>query len=551
MTKKLVLAVAMAMVGAGLMVAAATASSTAKAKPAKATSHHAKTGGTLKTELNSDLDYADPQLDYYQPGWEMQYATEVKLFNFPDKNGAAGKQLIPEGAAGFPIISKNGRTYTFKIRPGFRFSDGKPVTSANYAYAMQRSLNPKMSAPGAQFLTDIVAGADAYNSGKAKSVSGIKTPNASTLVISLIKPAPDLIARMSMAFFSATSLSLPIDPAGVNTYPSAGPYYLASRTPNRQMILKLNPYYKGNRPHNWSTIDMEIGNSLDTIQLDVESGKSDYAEDGLNATAYAQLAQKYGVNKGQFWSLPILGIRYLAMNHDRPLFKNNPGLAKAVNWAIDRHALAIQSGAFAGKRNDLILPPGINGYIDHHFYPNSPNFAVAKKLANGNTRDGNAVLITSNTTAALNQAAIYQYDLKQIGLNVSVKPFTRGVQIRTESVRGAAFDLTTEGWLADYADPFDFINILLDGSNLTPDNNVNVAYYNNPKYVAQMHKAAVLTGAARYKAYGLLDQSITGNDPAWAVRADINERLFFSKRIGCVTFPLGLGLVSLGALCQK
>ena len=131
LTKKLVLAVAMAMVGAGLMVAAATASSTAKAKPAKANSHHAKTGGTLKTELNSDLDYADPQLDYYQPGWEMQYATEVKLFNFPDKNGAAGKQLVPEGAAGFPIISKNGRTYTFKIRPGFRFSppSGQPVTA--------------------------------------------------------------------------------------------------------------------------------------------------------------------------------------------------------------------------------------------------------------------------------------------------------------------------------------------------------------------------------------------------------------------------------------
>jgi ABC-type oligopeptide transport system substrate-binding subunit len=540
----------MAMVGAGLMVAAAAASSTAKAKPAKATAHKA-TGGTLRTELNSDLDYADPQLDYYEPGWQMQYATEVKLFDFLDKNGQAGKQLTPSGAAGFPIISKNGKTYTFKIRPGFRFSDGKPVTSANYAYAMLRSLNPKMSAPGAQFLTDIVAGADAYNTGKATSVSGIKTPNASTLVITLIKPAPDLLARLSMAFFSATSLSLPIDPAGVNTYPSAGPYYLASRTPNRQMILKLNPYYKGNRPHNWSTIDIEIGNSLDTIQLDVESGKTDYAQDGLNATAWAQLVQKYGVNKSQVWSHQALGIRYLAMNHDRPLFKNNSELAKAVNWAIDRHALAIQSGALSGKRNDLILPPGINGYIDHHFYPNSPNFTVAKKLAAGHTRDGNAVLITSNTTASLNQAAIYQYDLKQIGLNVSVKAFTRGVQINTESVRGAAFDLTTEGWIADYADPFDFVNILLDGSNLTPDNNVNVAYYNNPKYVAQMHKAAVLTGSARYKAYGALDQSITKNDPAWAVRADINQRDFTAKRIGCVTFPPGLGFIDLAALCAK
>ena len=58
----------------------------------------------------------------------MQFVTQVKLFNFQDKNGDAGKQLYPEGAAGFPIVSKDGKTYTIKIRPGFRFSNGKPVT---------------------------------------------------------------------------------------------------------------------------------------------------------------------------------------------------------------------------------------------------------------------------------------------------------------------------------------------------------------------------------------------------------------------------------------
>src|SRR5436853_5345422 len=384
MTKKLLLAVAMALVGAGLLVAAATASSTSKAKPAKAVTG-AKTGGTLKVEDDSDFDYVDPQLDYLSSGWEVQFVTQVKLFDFPDKNGAAGKQLVPEGAAGFPIISKDGKTYTFKIRPGFRFSNGKPVTAQSYAYAMLRGLNPKMSSPAAQFLTDIVAGAQAYNTGKAQQVSGIQVVNPSTLRIKLTQPAPDLIARTSMAFFSATDTSVPIDPAGVNTYPSAGPYYIASRTPNRQVILKRNPYYKGSRPHNFDTIDIEIGNTLETIQLDVESGKTDYAQSGVPASSYSQIAQKYGVNKSQFFVFAQLGTSYLAFNHDRPLFKGKAGtqVAKAINYATDRHALVIQAGAYACKRNDHILPPGINGYIDKHFHHTLPNVQPDKQIASG------------------------------------------------------------------------------------------------------------------------------------------------------------------------
>ena len=84
---------------------------------------------------------------------------------------------------------------------------------------MMRGLDPKMSSPAAAFMNDIILGAEKYNSGDAKTVPGIKATNASTLVLKLTQPAPDLIARLSMPFFSATDLSVPIDPAGVNTYP--------------------------------------------------------------------------------------------------------------------------------------------------------------------------------------------------------------------------------------------------------------------------------------------------------------------------------------------
>ena len=84
----------------------------------RAPSGQAKKGGTFVVELSTDIDYIDPQLDYLSSGWEIQYAVGCKLFNYPDKLGDAGSQLTPEAAVGAPIVSKDGKTYTFRIRPG-------------------------------------------------------------------------------------------------------------------------------------------------------------------------------------------------------------------------------------------------------------------------------------------------------------------------------------------------------------------------------------------------------------------------------------------------
>ena len=214
------------------------------------------------------------------------------------------------------------------------------------------------------------------------------------------------------------------------------------------------------------------------------------------------------------------------MNHDRPLFKNNPQLAKAVNWAIDRQAILNQGGFLAGKRNDQILPPGLPGGKDIGVYPLSVTANTVKKaqsLANGHTGSGKAILYTSNRAPAPQQAAIYQFNLKQIGLDVEVQQFARAVQIEKEGTRGADFDFTTEGWIADYADPYDFINVLLSGDSLHDANNNNVAYYNSPKFNKAMTAASNLSGNARYAAYQALDKNITTQDPAWAARVELQR----------------------------
>ena len=176
--------------------------------------------------------------------------------------------------------------------------------------------------------------------------------------------------------------------------------------------------------------------------------------------------------------------------------------------------------------------------------------AKAKELAKGNTRGGKAILWTSTTDPAPLQAQIYQQNLKAIGLDVQVTAFARAVQIQKEGIRGAAFDLTTEGWAADYADPSDFINVLLDGSNIKASNNNNVAYFDDPAYNKRMASASLLFGDPRYSSYATLDADITTNAAPWAARANSTNRIFVSANSGCFTYNAVFG-VDLAALCLK
>src|SRR3982750_4369208 len=112
-----------------------------------------KTGGTLNVDLTTDIDYTDPALSYLSTGWELEYATCLKLMNYPDGIGPRTSQLVPEAAAGFPKVSNNGKTYDFTVKASFtKFSDGAAVGPANFAYAFNREANPKMQSPSTPFL---------------------------------------------------------------------------------------------------------------------------------------------------------------------------------------------------------------------------------------------------------------------------------------------------------------------------------------------------------------------------------------------------------------
>ena len=511
MRRKQVLSLFMLVMGVTMLVAAISVGA-ASSSSKRAGSAEANKGGTLKlNQAESDFDFVDPQLAYRTDDWSMIYTTSMPLVGFQEKAGAAGAQLVPIGATAFPTVSGNGKIYTFHIRPGLKFSDGSPVTAASYQRAWERILSPKMGSPlGVNLsLQDDIVGAQAFLDGKASKISGISAKGL-TLTFHLTSPNATFVSILSMQWFTAVKPNTPYTSTGLNVYPAAGPYYIASRDPGRSTVLKRNPYYKGNRPANPDQIVFTPNVNTDQSLLQVKAGQADLDIIGIPATAAAGLAQQYGVNKGRFWVGPSSCVLYMAMNNARAPF-NNLNLRKSVEYAIDRPAQVRLLGAYAGKRTAQMLVPGIPGYQPFNAYPiKGADIAKAKSIGGAAIASAPTLnVIHTTSTAATNRAQVAEFNLKQVGFKTNDVPTPATNYYQVIQTRGTTYNFVTNGgWCADYFDPFDYLNVLFDGRKLQAANNNNYAYFNNAAFNKGLDHASALSGAARAAAYAKLDHDL-------------------------------------------
>lgn len=491
------------------------------------------------------VQFLDPALNYDFIGWRLEFATCARLLTYPDKPGAAGSRLVPEVARGFPTVSRDGKRYTFTVRSNFRFSDGSQVTARSFARAVERALSPKQQSPAASFIGDLV-GADRVLSGKARRPAGLRV-SGNKLTFVLSEARPDFLSRLSMPFFCAVPANLPIDAKGVNVLPGAGPYYVASFDPDRQVILRKNPHYGGSRPQRWD--EMRVTFNVDTNQsyLQVQQGDVDLDLGGLPPAAHAQLTQKYKLNRGRYFVVTAQTISYIALNTSRPFFKD-VAARQAVAHAIDRAALMRVGGLNFGLPNDQLLPPGIPGYRPLTIYRNTPNPAKARELLAG--KKGTVVLYAGNDPISKSQAQIIRANLATVGVTVKVREFPFGVQIGKTGTKGEPFDMNLIGWFADYADPYDFINVLLYGKTISKVNNVNTAYFDDPAFNRKMEQAARAAGTARERAYAKLDLELTRAAP-FVVFGNQTTREFISERLGCPLASPITGGLNLVMLCER
>src|SRR5689334_25034180 len=239
--------------GAVLLGAAGCGSSSSSNSSTPSSGATVPKGGTIKAAWHGGIDFIDPALAYYQESWQIEYATCVKLLNYPDKPAPAGYQLQPEAASAMPTVSADGLTVTFTVPPGkYKFNTGEPVTAQTFADSLMRDLNPKEVSPFVSFVGSSIVGASGWN-GKG-TIPGVQV-QGDKFILHLTQPNGTIVAEMATPFMCAIPHNTPINSKGVNAIAGAGPYYIASYSPNQSIVLKKNPNYTGPRPHTLDEID--------------------------------------------------------------------------------------------------------------------------------------------------------------------------------------------------------------------------------------------------------------------------------------------------------
>jgi peptide/nickel transport system substrate-binding protein len=557
MYKRLTLSLAMLAVGAAMLAASGIASTGSAHKQSASSGSVAKKGGILKASLFAGIENIDPQRSYYVPESQYEWLTQRPLLNFAHEEGARGYRLLNEGARSY-TVSRDGRTYTFHLRVGMRFSDGSPVTAANYKHTLLRILNPGVGSPIASFLTDPasvnIPGAIAYNTTGKGSVSGIQTKGKYTLIIKLLKANALLPTLMAMIEQGPTPLSFPMKPiTSPKSVVSAGAYYVSGYTPDRSISIRRNKFYKplgaAPYPSNLNGIDYSIGIQQDQALLLTKKGQLDWPADGLASTAWGPLFSQYGT-KGRARVFATSVVDYGVMNTSKGVF-TNLNARKAVEYGLNRKSLVKIRGPRAGSPQCSMLTPAIPGYKRCTVYPlNKQDLSKARALASGHTGHINYWYTASTLGTLIQRLGASQ--LNAIGFNnIDTKPFQSGL-FTALGKKGNDYDFAIIGWQADFPDPYDYINKLLCGCTIQDVQNNNVSYFNNTTADNLMKKAAQLRGIKRFTTYGNLDLQI---QKTWAPTVPLdnrNDREFFSARVDTSTIATSpVYEIDLGKLALK
>lgn len=493
-------------------------------------------GGVARVLLAEDPGPSDPALD---TDYQRVVATCGSLYSVREDGG-----LRPELARGQPVVSPDGRTYTFRVGSGFRFSppSNEPVTASGFERAVERTRVRRLGSFGGVILSDVT---DVRSRGDR-------------LTVRLEEPAADLPARLSSNYFCAVPPNTPAAPGGVDGVPTAGPYYVAAHVPGRSLVLRRNPGYHGSRRGALAEIRYRIGVPANRGVRTVEAGRADVvplaAPDigpGADPPIVRRLTTRYGphseaarAGRQRLFTGPAPNVYWFGLNTRRPLFADIR-LRRAVNYAVDRRALAEHTGGGeVGRPTDQIIPPGMPGFQDAAIFPlGGPDLATARRLA-GNVRR-RAVLYTCNLPGCARHAQILRSNLRAIGIELDVRQFSIAEMFtRVNEGSGEPFDIAYQNWFFDNADPANYINAPFGPGG------PNIRMFENPEFDRRMADAARLSGAPRYDAYAALDRDLSARYAAVVPFATGSSSYLLSKRMGCVRLHPIYGL-DLTKLCVR
>jgi peptide/nickel transport system substrate-binding protein len=503
-------------------------------------------GGTLTLLANSNWGTADPAKNYTLQEWQLLIITNDGLVQFRSANGSAGTELLPDLATSIPKPTNGGKTYTFTLRPGIKYSDGTPLKASDFVTVMKRQFT--VPGPANGFYEGIIGASACLKKPATCDLSkGIVTDDATgTVTFNLTAPDPEFLYKLSLPFAFAVPGNTPLKDLGNNPPPGTGPYMWKSYDPQHEAVLVRNPYFKvwnaETQPDGMvNEIDYKFGLSVEAEVTQVENGQADWVFDAPPSDRLNELSTQYG---SEVHVNPLTAEYYFALNVNIPPF-NNLQARQAINYAADRSAyVKIYGGPSLAVPTCQVLPPNFPGYKPYCPYTTNPgdgvwhgpDLAKAKQLVAASGTKGAKVSVVG-TTDEVGKAITEQMvsDLKAIGYDASAKLLSGGIQYSYIQNSDNNVQVGYSQWYQDYPAASDFLNVLFGCPGFHPhsDASPNISGFCDKSIQAQMD-AALTQGetdqAGANLAWAKVDQEVTDQAPMVQL---FNPKLidFVSKRV--------------------
>ncbi len=474
---------------------------------------------SLRIVAAGDPKTLDPAVGQYANDIAFIHLLYDALYSFDDKGN-----LVPRAAMAMPTVSSDGLTYTVKLRPGQKYSDGSPVTAKDYVYAAKRFINPLTASNYASFASDIAGYKELYAATKNATPTaqtlqplvdklGISAPDDTTVVFKLASPQPVFTQVLSLWGFVPLKQDV-VEKGGANWWQTPknhvtnGAWMLDTFTSNQNLIFKPNPNYTGEKPF-LTQVEAKIIKDPAQIWTAYQNNELDL----INVpTGNRQQVLSDPSYKNQILRGPQLTTFALSFNSKVAPF-DKVEVRKAFATAIDRQTFINDVLKSIGKPTTAWIAPGEPGFDETVGQQYKFDAAKAKKILSDASIDPKSLgakltFVNSGDGPAIAQSI--QAQMRQnLGVELQLDPQESKVYDSLVSDK-KQYQLTTGGWGADYPDPQDWLPELF-GTN-GGNNSYN---YSNPKVDDLFKQAAVeQDNAKRLSLYNQAEKIIVDTDCA-------------------------------------
>ena len=433
-------------------------------------------GGILRFSVPTGVATLDPAVGYDEIAFYAIHHVHDTLLGHGTSAAGQGSQLVPQLAESWSV-SPDGTVYSFVLRPGLRYSDGRPCVSGDFKYAGERALTlPK--GPFGQYFRNVVGATDLM-AGKASELEGVRVFDDRHFEVRLVEP--DSAFPMILAMMFTTPMSRAhVEEVGsdIRRKPlGTGPFALVRWSEGTELVFARNPYYWDRPLPYLDGMVMYTSVPRETAFLKFEAGELDTVA-RLSSADYLWLAERpdWQPYTEKVLFMNTVGVR---MNCQRPPF-DDARVRRAMNYAINKqHIVKLHNGR--ARIASSILPPLMFGHnSDLLPYPHHPERA-RQLLAEAGYPDGFAVeyfIFQDGPNEQIAQSM--QVDLRRVGVDMTIRLVSFPTLITAiGKPDGSRFSFM--GWSSDYPDPTNFIDTNFHSRMIADEHSNNNTFYENPR----------------------------------------------------------------------